>query len=43
MDGYQEIPLVRKVDSEMVNRNYLRVKEEIRNLILNILPFKNLI
>lgn len=33
IDGYEEIPLVRKVNQEMVNRNYLRVKEEVKSLL----------
>lgn len=32
-EGYQEIPIIRKIDNTMVQRNYLQVKQDIQDII----------
>lgn len=33
-DSYQPIPLIRKVDQSMVQRNYLQIKQEVQDIVL---------
>jgi hypothetical protein len=33
IDGYQEIPLVRKLDNAIVQRNYLEIKQDVQRII----------
>ena len=32
--GYQEVPVIRKLDNTMVQKNYLQIKQEITQLML---------
>jgi type IV secretory pathway TraG/TraD family ATPase VirD4 len=33
MDGYQEIPMVRKLDNAVIQRNYLEIKQDVQHII----------
>lgn len=33
MDDYKEIPLIRKIDNSMVQRNYLQIKQDIQDIV----------
>jgi hypothetical protein len=33
MDNYKEIPLVRKLDNAMIQRNYLQIKQDVQDII----------
>ena len=32
-EAYQEIPVIRNLDSSMVQRNYLQIKEDIKDIV----------
>ena len=32
-DDYKEIPVIRKLDSAMVHRNYLQIKQDVQEII----------
>ncbi len=32
-DKYQELPIIRKLDNAMVQRNYLQIKQDIQDII----------
>jgi len=32
-DGYKEIPILRKLDNSMVQKNYVQVKEDVQNIV----------
>jgi len=34
MDGYQEIPMVRRIDNAIVQRNYMEIKQDVQRIIL---------
>jgi hypothetical protein len=33
IDDYKEIPLIRKIDNSMVQRNYLQIKQDVQDII----------
>lgn len=33
MKMFKEIPLVRKIDETMINRNYLQIKQDVQDII----------
>ena len=34
-DNYKDIPVIRKIDNAMVQRNYLQIKQDIKEIIEN--------
>jgi TusA-related sulfurtransferase len=32
-DGYESIPVIRKIDQSMVNRNYMQVRQDIQDIL----------
>ncbi len=32
-DGYKDIPIIRKLDNGMVQRNYLQIKQDVQDII----------
>lgn len=37
IDNYEEIPAIRKLDKEMVQRNYLQIKEDVKGIVENVM------